>query len=416
MFETIDVADAWVPEGIDTVPPGYVLAAMLDDIDLESCSGFDRVRVVAAHQRMASHYAARTYGAMASVVEVMKADPDEAGFAEEAATAEVAAALRLTRRAADIEMTFALELKRRLPAVWESLCGGAIDVRRARVIVNTTLHLSMAKARNVVEQIIAEAAGLTTGQLGARIRRLCIQVEPDDAAQRYRHAVDDRRVLAEATVDGTANVFGLDLPPDRVAAGMSHVNQLARNLCGEGETRTMDQLRADVFLDLIGGSGTDAGRGTLDINVDLTTLTGLDDHPGELAGYGPVIADIARQVAKHQRNTEWRWTLIDPDTGMPIDGGIARRRPTTAQRRSVQARNRTCVHPGCRMPATDCDIDHRITWAENHATETDNLAPLCRHHHTLRHNAGWSYKPLPGGDYEFTTPLGHTYTTSGRSP
>ena len=68
------------------------------------------------------------------------------------------------------------------------------------------------------------------------------------------------------------------------------------------------------------------------------------------------------------------------------------------------------------MPATDCDIDHTAPWAETHTTETDDLAPLCRHHHRIRHQHRWAYTRRPDGDYEFTSQLGHTYTTSGRDP
>ena len=44
----------------------------------------------------------------------------------------------------------------------------------------------------------------------------------------------------------------------------------------------------------------------VDLRVDLDTLNELNDHPGDLAGYGPVIADIARQVAEHETKAEWR--------------------------------------------------------------------------------------------------------------
>ncbi len=415
---TLTAETEWVPENLDAIPPGYVLAAVLDDIDINQCSGYDRIRVLQAHQRMQAHYAALSYHAMTAVVDACK--DDDGGFADEAAAAgaaEIAAALRLTRRAADAEMTLALELQRRLPGVWDALCEGTIDVRRARVIVNNTLHLTIAGARSIVDEVIGDAPLLTTGQLQAKLRKLCIEVDPDDAKDRYQRAVEDRRVIFEPTVDGTSELHALSLSPERAAAARANINQLALHAKRNGDTRTMDQLRTDILLDLL--SGTQAShtcKGGVELLTDLPTLTGLADNPGELAGYGPVIADIARQVVKNQQNTEWRWTLVDPDTGMPIDGGITRRRPTTAQRRRVQTRHRTCVHPGCRMPATACDIDHRIPWSESHITKTDDLAPLCRHHHTIRHRHGWTYRPLPSGDFEFTTPLGHTYTTSGRSP
>jgi hypothetical protein len=62
------------------------------------------------------------------------------------------------------------------------------------------------------------------------------------------------------------------------------------------------------------------------------------------------------------------------------------------------------------MPATDCDIDHTTTWAEGGPTTPDNLATLCRTDHRLKHN-GWTYKKLPNGATQWTSPLGHTYTT-----
>ena len=199
---------------------------------------------------------------------------------------------------------------------------------------------------------------------------------------------------------------------------MRRITDLARGLKTRDETRTLDQIRADVFLDLLDGKHFARGgrRGTVDIHVDLTTLARLSDDPGELAGYGPVIADIARQIAENQPQAEWRWTLTHPDSGLVVDNGITRRRPTVRQRRHVEARNRTCVFPGCRMPAINCDLDHRRPWAHGGPTHTANLAPLCRHNHNTKHRCGWTYQKLPNGDYLWTSRLGHTYTTSGLPP
>ena len=177
----------------------------------------------------------------------------------------------------------------------------------------------------------------------------------------------------------------------------------------------MDQLRADVYLDLLTGTA-DSSAGGVHIQTDLDTLVGLAEHPGELAGYGPVIADIARKVVAEQDNAQWRWTVTDPATGQALYDGTTRRRPTTSQRRTVEARNQTCIFPGCRMPAIDCDLDHTTRWADGGETTTDNLTPLCRHDHRIRHQAGWTHQPLPNGDHQWTTKLGHTYTTSGQPP
>ena len=413
-----------IPIGLDQMPPGPVLAGFLATIDVTRVSGFDRIVVLRAQQRMASHYSARVYRAMAAVVDAMGACDDQGTpeHAAEYAAAEVRAALHLTRRAADVEVVFALDLRDRLPRLAAMLESGEIDVRRARTIERGTLHLTESAARSVVDRIAEVASNLTTGQIAVRVRRLSIEADPDEADARYAESIADRRVVMEPSETGTANLLGLDLPPHRVAFLTRRINKMARNLRGSGETRTMDQLRADVFLDLLAGKTRKAeskgvDNGVVDIRVDLDTLTGLTNHAGELGGYGPVISDIARQLAAEGERCEWRYTIVDTETGNTVHNGTTRRRPTAGQRRTVESRDPTCVFPGCRMPATDCDLDHRIPWSEGGPTTVRHLAPLCRHDHiTVRHNAGWTYMRLPNAEYQWTSSLGHTYTTTRAPP
>jgi hypothetical protein len=391
-----------------------VLAGFLSAIDVNVVSGYDRVVVLRAHQRMASHYQAHTYNDMTAITSVLAQDGETGEI--DLAAAEIRAALHLTRRSADIELSFALDLRQRLPQLHAMLESGVIDVRRAKAIDRHTCHLTTATARSVVERIAEAAPELTTGQLRARLKKLCIQADTQEARKRYDRAVEGRRVIAEPSVEGTANLNGADLPPDRVTAITQRINQIARSLRGDGETRTMDQLRADIYMDLLQGNDhTTQSKGVVHITVDLDTLTGLTDHPGDLNGFTPVISDIARQIADDQPDAEWRYTVTDTQTGRPITSGVTRRRPSASDRRSVETRDTSCVFPGCRMPATDCDLDHTTTWAENGPTTPDNLATLCRSDHRLRHN-GWIYTALPEGGYQWTSPLGHTYTTSKYPP
>lgn len=183
-----------------------------------------------------------------------------------------------------------------------------------------------------------------------------------------------------------------------------------------GDSRTLDQITADVFIDVLNGRRHADSAGGVVIHVDLATLVGLNDKSAELAGFEPVIADIARQVAAEQVNGEWRWIATHPDSGAVLADGTTRRRPTAAQRRHVEARHRTCVHPGCRMPAADCDLDHTVEWAEGGQTLVDNLPPACRHDHMVRHEGGWTYHQTADGRYIWTSRLGHTYITRRQPP
>jgi hypothetical protein len=271
----------------------------------------------------------------------------------------------------------------------------------------------------VIERTIAVARNLTGGQLQALLRKLCIKADPEEAQRRYESLVSDRRVVAQPDPDGTATLLGLDLPPERVQAAMDYITSLAKSLTGEGDSRTIDQLRADIFLDLLAGhplAKGAQGKGLVDIHVDLATLAELANDPGDLGGYGPVVADIARQVAESQPEAQWRYVVADTRDGKIVAEGTTRRRPLASQRRQVENRNPRCIFPGCRMPASQCDLDHRKRWVEVKETKTDNLVPLCRHDHWVRHGAGWEHQPLPDGDHLWTSPLGLQYTTSGRLP
>ncbi|MDR9450708.1 MAG: hypothetical protein RI637_05755, partial [Acidimicrobiia bacterium] len=265
---------------------------------------------------------------------------------------------------------------------------------------------------------LERAPELTTGQLTALLRKLGIEADPEDSKYRYQTAVEERRVVLESGIDGTAHLFLLDLPPDRAARIRDRIDAAARRLRTKTETRTMDQLRADVALDLLdpeAGQRSRSGRGALVMTVDLATLAGLADFSGDLGGYGPVIADVARQVAETSQHDEWRFLLTDSE-GRPLHVGLTRRRPTSTQRRLVETLYPTCVFPGCRVPASRCDLDHITPWAESGRTSVAELAPGCRHDHVLRHRAGWTYCRNGDGDHEWTSPLGHRYVKQARSP
>lgn len=409
-----------IPKGLDQMTPGPVLGALLASVDVRHVSGRDRVTVLRARQRLASHVQAAAYRDMSSISAFFEAEDDDVESADEAAAFEVRAALRLTRRTAAMELDLARDLNHRLPAVGEALADGSVDLRRARVLADGTAHLPEPDARDVVDHLVGEAHRYTTGQLRAKVRRACVQAHPDEAKSRYESALSERRLVAEPTVDGTVDLHLVGGAPDQVAEAFHRVDTIARSLRHKGETRSLDQLRADVAIDLLCGQADHpkTSRGTVNLHVDLTTLAKLADDPGELAGYGPVVADIARQVTETQSDSEWRWMVEDPETGQVVANGITRkRRATTTQRRAVHARDATCIYPGCLTPAQDCDLDHIIPWSERPETSTDGQAPVCRYDHcTGKHKHGWTYRRLPGGDYEWTSRLGHRYRTSGLPP
>ncbi|MET0696076.1 MAG: DUF222 domain-containing protein, partial [Acidimicrobiia bacterium] len=300
----------------------------------------------------------------------------------------------------------------------EALHEGLIDLARARILSDLSMPLPRDLARQVCDTALERAPSLTTGQLRAHLQRLIISVDPTAAQERYEQKLEERRVFSEQAEDGTANLIGLNLPPAETSRAMRRINRLARALKAKGDRRRIDQIRADILLDLLTGKRQPDGSsdtGVVEIRVDMTTLAGVDDQPGEIPGWGAVLADVARQIVDEASDSEWRIVPVD-EKGQPVGVVTTRRRPTTAQKRQVETRNPTCVFPGCRMPAAECDLNHEIPWAEAHRTTIRELGPLCRHDHIDHHRHRWKLKQIRPGIYQWTSPLGHTYITGPDQP
>ena len=105
----------------------------------------------------------------------------------------------------------------------------------------------------------------------------------------------------------------------------------------------------------------------------------------------------------------WRRVVTDPLSGTVVDVGRTRYRPPSALADLVRARDASCTHPGCEVPASRCDIDHVQAWAEGGTTSLDNLTCLCQAHHRLKHTPGWSLTRTSEGVLTWRTPTGARY-------
>lgn len=405
-------------EHLEGLAPGPVLGAVLDGIDRSQLSGYDLVLVMAARQRQVSHVQAELFRDMVELGFTPPSGPGDCAvrserFSEHTAE-EVRCALVWTRRAAETTVDYAFEMMVRFPAVGGALSDGVIDLPRAKSIIDGVGGLDEGEATAVVDRILPTASGLTTGQIRSRVGRLCIDADPDAAKKRYESGIEDRRVFGRGRPDGTADLCGENLETDRVAAVLARIDETARRLRSQGDSRTIDQIKADLFLGLLEGNYTDSGEADrrvplVDIRVGLETLIGLSEGAADIVGWGPVIADIARRALRRQPDGTWRVAVTDPDTGAVLWDGTTRRRPTATQKRHVEARQPECSHPRCRMPAHRCDIDHIEPYAQGGPSAVDNYQPLCRHDHTLKTLGIWRTEQHPGGQTIWVSPHGHHY-------
>jgi hypothetical protein len=142
------------------------------------------------------------------------------------------------------------------------------------------------------------------------------------------------------------------------------------------------------------------------VTLPFTTLIGADDQPCELAGYGPIPADLAREIAA---DGVWKRLLFDPLSGAVLDHGRTTYRPPAALADFVRARDARCRFPTCQRQAGNCELDHVQPWTEGGVTADHNLANGCVHHHHTKHQPGWTVRMRADGLLEWITPTGHHY-------
>jgi hypothetical protein len=380
--------------------------------------------------------------------------------------AELGTTLGITTTAAKKLIGHALELRHRLPRLWEQVHAGLVPAWRARAVADTTIHSSpalTAEAAGFVDSQVAAVAG-RIGQ--AQLDRLVAETikrydlatagpsaDPEDGYL----AVDPRHVTVnkdDVHYAGTLHLEAdLDLADaldlDRAVAHHAAVQKALGSQLPLDARRAKalgDLARTQTALDLAfqDGGAEDGGAGPrTSTNADADTDAGAADQPnlpharevvihahfdasmsGEQTVFGPtgrmengqrlVLLDQVRSWCADSRTTVTIKPVIDLNVQLTAQGYEIPDRI----REQVQLRDRTCVFPRCTRSARGCDIDHVIAYdhdadAEGRPqpgpTTTGNLACLCRFHHRLKTHSPWTYRMVKPGVFEWTSPHGHRY-------
>ncbi|MGH4026909.1 MAG: DUF222 domain-containing protein [Pseudonocardiaceae bacterium] len=403
MFDSDQLQAAGLLPGVpwSEFEPSGLVTDLLCSLDLDGVDADDALEAAAAWERLIAHAQAQQFRALARFAAVREGTV-LAEFAED----EVAPVLHLSRTAAAGRVDLATRLCTALPDTMTALASGTIDLPRARAISEATEVLDDEATATVQARVLPKAPQQTVGELRAALSRAVLAADPDATARRHRAARDDRRVQLHPQPDGMGSLWAM-LPADDATAAYARLDALARDLPAD-DPRGMDARRADVLTDLLLGRDVHAESPTIEAHVtlDAVTLAGLADHPGELAGYGPIPAEMARELTAAARR--WRAALADEQTGQFKELSVAYR-PSPELRRYIEIRDRTCCFPGCRQPARRCDLDHTIPYDQGGPTAAGNLGPLCRHHHRLKTHTSWSLCQPEPGLFLWTSPTGRVH-------
>jgi hypothetical protein len=432
-----DVGLESVPDPVD--PLGEQATVCLDG--LTGVAGME-ARLAGVKVQLVARYVAAD-AAMA----VPGATPQDAAIRQMAVRAEVAGALTISEGAAERLLVEASLLTTELPVTLAALQAGSISWQHARIMCDETEGLSPEAAAAFEAHFLdPEAPGAARGcfagdlapaRFRAKARYWRERHHQDSIEARHQHSVQDRRLEYRPDRDGMA-WFSAYLPADQAAGIWNRTTAIARGLQGPTETRTLTQLRADVFSTRLltpnhrahgthgadGKEGVPAGDATTGsglvggvtspaaqvlVTVPVFSLLGMTDEPATLDGYGPIPASMARRLVADGATSFFR-VLVDPRDGAPLEIGRTSYRLTKPMRHWLRLRDARCTFPGCSNHSLDNDADHILAWADGGGTGVANLGQPCPKHHRLKHATAWrpvgATKNNPPG---WTSPAGRHY-------
>ena len=323
-----------------------------------------------------------------------------------------------------------------LPGLLEAVEAGQLTERHVHAVLRELdkVELTLEQRQAVVLVMLARYSGQAPGELGRLVARLIVQVDRAAAAARDAQATKDRQVRFTGDVDGQSLLIARG-PTAQIAAIRAALEATLPDDADPGDERSRDAREFDLLYALLTGGET-VGSWHAEVIVPFSVAEGGDLELAEIPGLGPILPSTARDLLDQCESMSQ--VAVD-ETGAVIAVCDPIRRPQPEPmpacqpvpasdafllqrlaeapvlrdltgagyrfpprlRRFLEARDRTCVFPGCNRRATRTDKDHRIPWPAG-PTSDDNGQCLCRHHHRAKH-AVFTVLRDPDGSYLWIT-------------
>lgn len=462
-----EILDVEVADLLKAVP-GYKTLGELIEIDPRSLGASGRIDYLAALDRQESWFCALKQNALIAVAgEYANEDGGVFHCVDDEEREDVATALRLSPTTAQSRIDVARVLVGHLPNTISALAAGEISAAHATVIAKETATairngLSADAVFRVEQSALAHAEFHTPGQVANKVKTTIAKLAPEEFEEIVDRARDARRVSCYPEADGMATVVAI-LPAEdaqmvmksieafivkrntddanesaRISELLEQINnvnnsdlsdpaiqlkvaQLQAQLVATSDWSLLsaDMKRADALTSIAAqalAALADDVRPhrrpfTVSVAIDLPTLLGLAENPGQLAGYGAIPASVARKLAA---DATWQRFVSDPTTGNLLDFGRETYLPPQELVDFLLARDRTCRFPGCRRSGQGADIDHAQSWETGGETNPANLGLLCRRHHRMKTHGGWDLSSNADGSCLWKSPLGREFFVPAR--
>jgi hypothetical protein len=454
----VDIDEADLALSWTQLPPGPELGIQLALVDWSALSDRELVAAMEASRRQAGWAQGVQLAAVGELSRRRNAAAPHGGSDTHRRIAgEVSIELTVPTGQAEELLYLAETLPELLPCTWAALRTGQVDYDRAKVMADGVAGLSGELVRGLDAELIGDAVECTKTQLRQRVKRAVKAADPGAYADRTRRAKDERRVELWNNTDDTCDLVGRNLDATDAHAILGRLTAAATAMKTDGDLRPIDQIRLDLFHDLLRGIPlpeavrhpvTDHHDFTGDTTREAThtprdTAAGGEEtgrcEPGDPT-FEDAVAAVERLIAQALADTAdeqltalldqaraddrldglgqlighavqtmrdaltelvdaWCRTTSHDTTGHDTAGhGHDGYRPPAGMQRIIQRRHPTCAFPTCTRRSTRCDLDHTVPYDHGGRTCTCNLAPLCRaHHRIIKQHPQWTLtQPWPG--------------------
>jgi Domain of unknown function (DUF222) len=346
-----------------------------------------------------------------SVIAGPAAASPEARVEESFAAHEVCVATRASVYRADAMIALARDLASVLRASRDAMRAGRLTLAQAKVLHHATTMLPVDVARAVEARVLTRAVIQTTTNFAKSVTRAVAVLDPT-FTERAKEAREQVEVTHTAFGDGTGQLYirgPLEITTAIHIALTAHAAKTKDELGGTVDQRKLAGLRDLAEIDL-GSPDTSTHHGrmpTVNVVIELPTLLGLNNHPAEIPGVGPLPADAARWLLAD--GAPLRRLVTDPMTGHLLDYGQTTYTVPPALADYLIAKNVCSASPHSSVDARIADMEHNTPHDQGGATDPINVTPVDRRWHRAKTHGDWTYTKNTDTDVvTWTSPHGLT--------
>src|SRR5438874_6416946 len=314
------------------------------------------------------------------------------------------ASCKLSGGAAAERVGIARQLEK-LPQTEAAFATGQLGYQHVVVMARAAEHVGATAVRKEEASLLQAARTMDPGRFTGVAKNFEHRVDAAGALAEANRAYQRRYFHIGESQDGLVRLDGV-LDTEGGATLRTALQAFMKPI--KDDARSYGQRCADAVVELARqGSGAGSGkrdgagpRPQLIIRASLDTLAGTLGAPaGELEGGGTVPAETVQRYACD--------SAISRVTGRgELDHELshAARTIPAPTRRALESRDRHCVFTGCGRPLNWCDGHHLVWWTKGGSTALPNLALLCRPHHRMVHEEGWTLEHRKVGQWAATPP------------